>query len=165
MTNFQRFRPLRWALLLCGATVLLTVAGIAFGQTFALQPAAQGDGDLSQPRGSRLITLSQMNLPGIDGTTIRTRKTWPWSFVDNCAATARQAGDMWTWLPCGGDERDPKTGQHEIHDRRLKVVLCTCLYKEQADLVQIAMNHFEEGAIQRMRDASIKGLPIPRSDS
>ncbi len=112
MTNFQRFALLRWALVLCGAAILVVVAGIAFGQTtFALQPASNSQSALDPPKGSRLITLSQMNLPGIDGTTIRSRKTWPWSFVDNCAATARQAGDMWTWLPCGGDERDPKTGR------------------------------------------------------
>lgn len=116
MTNFQRFRLLRWALLLCGATVLLTVAGIAFGQTtFALQPAAQGDGDLSQPRGSRLITLSQMNLPGIDGTTIRYRRQWGRSFIDDCVKTVGRASDKWTLLVCSGDVSYP-TAESNIRE-------------------------------------------------
>ena len=87
------------------------LAGLACGQTFALQPAAQSKTDLSPPTGNRLVSVAQLNLPGINGLTVRSRKTWPLSFVDNCAATARQAGDMWTWLPVGGDERDPKTGR------------------------------------------------------
>lgn len=84
-------------------------AGLAFGQTFALQPAAHDpSAKIPQPpTGNRLISVAQLQLPGVEGLTIRSRNHWSWSFVDSCAATARQAGDLWTWLPCGGDEANP----------------------------------------------------------
>lgn len=107
MTNFQRFALLRWALVLCGATVLLTVAGIAFGETFALQPASNSQSALDPPKGNRLISLDEMNLPGIDGTTIRYRRNWPLSFIDGCQKTVNRATDKWTLLVCSGDVTYP----------------------------------------------------------
>ena len=85
------------------------LAGLACGQTFALQPAAHDpSAKIPQPpNGKRLISVAQLQLPGVDGLTVRSRKHWNWAFVDACAATARQAGDAWTWLPCGGDEANP----------------------------------------------------------
>lgn len=84
-------------------------AGLAFGQTCALQPAAHDPSARvpQPPTGNRLVSVAQLQLPGVEGLTVRSRKHWPWAFVDNGAATARQAGDLWTWLPCGGDEANP----------------------------------------------------------
>jgi len=88
--------------------VLLTVAGIAFGQTtFALQPASNSQSALDPPKGTRLISLEEMNLPGIDGTTIRYRRNWPLSFIDGCVKTVNRANDKWTLLVCSGDVTYP----------------------------------------------------------
>ena len=46
------------------------LAGLACGQTFALQPAAQSKTDLSPPTGNRLVSVAQLNLPGINGLTV-----------------------------------------------------------------------------------------------
>lgn len=108
MTNFQRFRLLRWALAVSGATVLISLAQIAFGQTtFALQPASNSQSALDPPKGNRLISLDEMNLPGIDGTTIRYRRNWPLSFIDGCQKTVNRATDKWTLLVCSGDVTYP----------------------------------------------------------
>lgn len=111
-TNFQRSRPLRIAAVATLAVVVAMWAAIASAETFALQPGAHDPSvkpatKLQPPRDGRLVSLKQMNLPGVDGTTIRTRKHWKWSFLDNCVDTVHKAGDKWTWLPCGGDEQNP----------------------------------------------------------
>ena len=78
--------------IIVASTSLLLGESVACGQVcMALQPASNSQSALDPPKGTRLISLEEMNLPGIDGTTIRYRKTWPWSFVDNCAATVAQA--------------------------------------------------------------------------
>jgi hypothetical protein len=77
----------------------------------ALQPASHEQSGnptkVTPPKGSRLISEKQLRLPGVGLLTIRTRKHWPASFLDQCVATAKKAGVGWTWLPCGGDEANP----------------------------------------------------------
>lgn len=105
MTNLQRFRPLRIALVVCGAAILLICASISYGQNFILQPAAQSSTDRSQPRGNRLVYADDLRQPGIDGLTIRYRRGWPPQFIDQCRARVKEAGDKWTLLVCS----EPKT--------------------------------------------------------
>ena len=131
MTNFQRFRLLRWALVLCGATVMLTVAGIAFGQTFALQPASNSQSALDPPKGNRLISLDEMNLSGIDGTTIRYRRNWPLSFIDGCVKTVGRANDKWTLLVCSGDVTYPTA---ESNLREWEALIAELGHKYASDL-------------------------------
>lgn len=95
-----------------GSVVLVAVlglfvfAGVARGQTiFALQPGAQ-DPDariLEPPKGNRLISVAQLNTPGIDGMTVRYRTHWPLKFIDESVARVKQAGDRWTLLVCSGE--------------------------------------------------------------
>lgn len=69
MTNFQRHPTLRYALLLCGAAIVLVCASISWGQTlnFALKP---GDG--------RDISDVDLKRPTVAGLTIRV----PWSVLN-----------------------------------------------------------------------------------
>lgn len=76
---------------------------------FALQPAAHSPGKTDIPRGDRLIDLAEMRTAGVDGTTVRWRRTWPLSFIDQCEARVAQAGDVWTLLACSGDSSDPSS--------------------------------------------------------
>lgn len=70
ITNFQRFPPLRWALTLCGAAILVMVAGIAFGQTlnYALKPGQT----------NRDISDADLKLKAVGGLTVRV----PWSTIN-----------------------------------------------------------------------------------
>jgi hypothetical protein len=76
---------------------------------FALQPGANTAGGTDIPRGGRLISVSELNLPGVDGLTLRHRRQWPDSFIDECRARVYQAGDFWTLLVMGGDTPQPWT--------------------------------------------------------
>lgn len=69
LTNFQRFRLLRWALVLCGATVLLTVAGIAFGQSIYILKPGTTNRDISDNDAKR---------PTVAGVTYRV----PWAVLN-----------------------------------------------------------------------------------
>lgn len=97
--------PAEW--LLVAALGLLLFAGVAKGQTAALQPGNDGAKIPLGKRGSTRITEAELRLPGVDLLTIRTRKTWSDSVLDQCVATAKKTGDRWTWLPMGGDETSP----------------------------------------------------------
>lgn len=107
-------RPLKVSIaewLLVAALALMSP--LAFGQEFALQPGSHDTRKLDAPRDGRLITVAQLNIPGIDGMTVRGRR-WdreeePWDlipFLDSCQATVRKAGDQWTLLICSGDDED-----------------------------------------------------------
>jgi hypothetical protein len=76
---------------------------------FALQPGANTAGGTDIPRGGRLISVSELNLPGVDGLTLRHRRQWPDSFIDECRARVYQAGDFWTLLVMGSDTPQPWT--------------------------------------------------------
>lgn len=69
MTNLQRFRLLRIALVVCGAAILLICASISYGQTanYALKP---GDG--------RDVSDTDLKRPTVAGLTIRV----PWSVLN-----------------------------------------------------------------------------------
>jgi hypothetical protein len=105
LTNLQRFRLLRIALVLCGAAIVLICASISWGETFALQPGSHNpDANvLEPPRGNRLISVAQLNTPGIDGMTVRYRRGWPLKFIDDSRARVKQVGDRWTLLVCSGE--------------------------------------------------------------
>lgn len=93
MTNLQRFKLLRIALLLCGAAIVLICASISWGQTlnFALKPG--------QPT-SRDVSDALLKLPTVSGLTIRV----PWfainsrpgvydfSVIDRCLAQSQRCG-------------------------------------------------------------------------
>ena len=120
MTNFQRYPRFRSLTLIMLGVVLGLAVRAAHSETFALQPGAQSDTDLSQPKGGRLISLSQMNLPGIDGTTIRYRRPWGRSFIDGCVKTVNQASDKWTLLVCSGDVTYP-TAESNLREWELLI--------------------------------------------
>lgn len=98
--------------------LMLGSCGQAFAQLpiVALQPGSHDQTKLDPPRGSRLISVAQLKTPGVVGVTVRGRrfdaskpepKPWPLTaFYDQCQATAKQAGDWWTLLLCGGDDRN-----------------------------------------------------------
>lgn len=92
------------------AAALALMSPLAFGQEFALQPGSHDTKKLDAPRGGRLISVAQLNVPGIDGMTVRGRrwdasgKPWPLiPFYDQCQATVKTAGDRWTLLLMSGD--------------------------------------------------------------
>jgi hypothetical protein len=107
MTNFQRFRALRIALVAAMAVIVLMVAAIANAQICALQP---GDAEALRPlgqRGSTRITEQQLKL--VDGLTIRIRPEWIWkngkwdfSFVDENVTLCQKLGKKYTLLLMGG---------------------------------------------------------------
>ncbi len=87
--------------------VCVCFVGEAYGQVAALQPGNDGALKPLGQRGSTRITEAELRLPSVDLLTIRTRKNWPASVLDQCVATAKKTGDRWTWLPMGGDESNP----------------------------------------------------------
>lgn len=111
MTNFQRFRLLRIALVVCGAAILLICASISYGQTaFALQPGNdQAKIPLGQ-KGSTRITAAELKYA--DGLTIRGRRNWPDSFWAENVTFCRQQKKPYTLLLMGGDEADPTKESH-----------------------------------------------------
>jgi hypothetical protein len=88
---------------------------------FALQPAAQSKTDLSPPRGNRLITPAELKL--VDGLTIRYRRHWPLSFIEENVARCRAAGKLYTLLVVGGDVKDPTGSSHLLRLEQLIDVL------------------------------------------
>lgn len=96
--------------------------------TFALQPAAQSKTDLSPPTGARLITPAELSLA--DGLTIRYRRHWPLSFVEENVARCRKAGKLYTLLVVGGDVKDPTK---ESHLRSLEQLINTLGYQYASD--------------------------------
>jgi hypothetical protein len=124
-TNFQRHPTLRYAILLCGAAIVLVCASISWGQTvFALQP---GDADALKPlgvKGSTRITVNELKLA--EGLTIRGRRSWAPSFWAENVATCRKLGKPYSLLVMGGDESDPTKESHltavEAHARQLAAV-------------------------------------------
>jgi hypothetical protein len=120
MTNIQRYRLLRIAMVATLAAITLIVASIANAQgDFALQPGSHNVKNLAPPRAGRLVTVAQLNLPGIEGMTVRGRrwdkseKPWPLiPFIDSCQATVKKAGDRWTLLICSGDQADFTKGSN-----------------------------------------------------
>lgn len=85
--------------------------------TFALQPAAQSKSDLSPPKGNRLITPAELKL--VDGLTIRYRRHWPLSFVEENVQRCRAAGKLYTLLVVGGDVKDPAGSSHLLRLEQL----------------------------------------------
>lgn len=109
--------PAEW--LLVAVLGLFVFAGVARGQTAALQP---GDEAAKKPlgqKGSTRITEAELRLPNVDLLTIRTRKTWPDSILDQCVATSKKTGDRWTWLPMGGDEANPLSAPNLVSREQL----------------------------------------------
>jgi hypothetical protein len=96
--------------------------------TFALQPAAQSKTDLSPPRGNRLITPAELKL--VDGLTIRYRRHWPLSFIEENVARCRAAGKLYTLLVVGGDVKDPAGSSHLL---RLEQLIATLGAKYATD--------------------------------
>lgn len=129
----------------------------SFAQVAALQPASHSNGDLTPPRGSRLISKQQLQLPSVDLLTIRTRKHWPTLFLADCVKTAKAAGDRWTWLPCGGDEPNPLSApnlaarEKLYRDTAAKYAVDPSLYAVHAFVAPY--KHSEEG---------FWGKPMPR---
>lgn len=70
----------------------------------ALQPAAQSQKDLSEPRGNRLITPDE--LARVDMLTIRYRRSWRIEFVGDCIQRCRKANKLYTLLVVGGNVSD-----------------------------------------------------------
>lgn len=85
----------------------------------ALQAAAQSSSDQSPPRGTRLITIPEMQLPGVAGVTIRIRRHWPWQFVADCVARCRDLGKLYTLLVIGGDVSAPYHPDHILSRQRI----------------------------------------------
>lgn len=117
MNNIQRFKALRIALAATLAVIVLVLASIASAQgVMALQPGSHDQKKLDPPRVGRLITVAQLNTPGIAGMTVRGRrfdaskpkpKPWPLiDFFDASQATAKKAGDQWTLLLMSGDTQN-----------------------------------------------------------
>lgn len=104
MTNFERFRLVRFAAWLTAMFVLVALLwtaqharGDCFG-AFALQP---GDG--------RTLSEADLRRPGVDGLTIRFRPQWigtpgkwNWSFVEASVRRCHRTGDDYTLLLMGG---------------------------------------------------------------
>lgn len=119
MTNLQRFRLLRIALVLCGAAIVVICASISYGQTlnFALKPG--------QPT-SRDVSDADLNHPAVHGLTIRV----PWSainprpgiydfsVIDRCLAQARRCGNKPVKLivQTGRDGLSPKWFGGQTHE-------------------------------------------------
>jgi hypothetical protein len=95
---------------------------------FALQPAAASKTDLSPPRGNRLITAAELKL--VDGLTIRYRRHWPLSFIEENVARCRAAGKLYTLLVVGGDVKDPTGSSHLL---RLEQLINTLGAKYESD--------------------------------
>lgn len=96
--------------------------------TFALQPASHGDNDINPPKGTRLITVAEMKL--VDGVTIRYRRHWPLSFIEENVARCRQQKKLYTLLVVGGDEADPTK---EAHLQKIEALIKTLAAKYAAD--------------------------------
>lgn len=79
---------------------------------FALQPAAQSKTNKSAPTGNRLITDAELRLPGIEGLTIRYRRHWNLSFIEECVNRCRRLNKFYTLLVVGGEVKDPTTTSH-----------------------------------------------------
>lgn len=71
----------------------------------ALQPAAQAKNDKSEPRGTRLITASE--LARVDMLTIRYRRHWRFEFIAENVRRCQAADRFYTLLVVGGDVKDP----------------------------------------------------------
>jgi hypothetical protein len=77
---------------------------------FALQPGAHAPpGDLSPPKGTRLVSEADLRRGLVAGLTIRFRPTWisvngrwDFSFVDSCVQRCERTGDRFTLLLMGG---------------------------------------------------------------
>lgn len=89
--------------------------------SFALQPAAASKTDLSAPRGNRLITPAELKL--VDGLTIRYRRHWSLSFIEENVLRCRDAGKLYTLLVVGGDVKDPTGSSHLLRLKQLIVKL------------------------------------------
>jgi hypothetical protein len=88
---------------------------------FALQPAAQSKTDLSPPRGNRLITPAELKL--VDGLTIRYRRHWSLSFIEENVLRCRDLGKLYTLLVVGGEVKDPTAASHLNSLEKLIAVL------------------------------------------
>lgn len=84
---------------------------------FALQPAAQSKNDLSAPKGNRLITPAELKL--VDGLTIRYRRHWSLSFIEENVLRCRAAKKLYTLLVVGGDVKDPAGSSHLLRLEQL----------------------------------------------
>jgi hypothetical protein len=82
----------------------------AFGETFALQPVDAAALKPLGQKGSTRITEAQLKL--VDGLTIRTRRDWPLSVVDDGVKLCRKLGKQYTILVIGGDVPDPTKESH-----------------------------------------------------
>jgi hypothetical protein len=175
MTNLQRFRLLRIALVLCGAAIVLICASISWGQNFILQPAAQSSGGLETPRGNRLVYAADLRQPGINGLTIRYRRHWPPQFIDQCRARVKEAGDQWTLLVCS----EPRTWYPPYYMAEWETLIADLGVKYAADpslafihLTGVAPNASEErhhqltpeleAADKRLISAWIRAFPGKR---
>lgn len=134
-------------------------AALSHAQVAALQPASHGNGDNTPPSGSRLISATQLRTPGVELLTVRTRKHWPASFLAASVATAKSAGDRWTWLPCGGDEANPispaniAAREKLYRDTAAKYATDPSLYAVHAFIAP--PKHSEEGFWGKMPRAAI----------
>lgn len=78
-------------------------------QTFLMQPAGQSKTNPSPPTGTRLVSVAQLRTEGLAGMTIRWRRDWPLSFIDQSLSRVEQAGKAATLIVCSGDRSNPAT--------------------------------------------------------